>query len=206
MPMPEAKPMMGGVHVPPPPSAVEATALAQNRLLLALEAILEPAITVLTLWFLVWLMEGEIDAKWLVASIVAFALSFPGRSLLRSPPDRVFLSILLAWGWTAGLMLALGFATGHIYDFSTVVVVNWLWFAPATQLAAHWGLRLAAPHLVRLQGPPLRAVVVGMNAQGCPLAPRLTSAPYAGIELVGFFDDRTPDRQFGAERHRMLGR
>jgi putative colanic acid biosysnthesis UDP-glucose lipid carrier transferase len=205
MPMPEAKPALH-VPVPPPPSAAAATALAQNRLLVALEAILEPAITVLSLWMLVWLFEGELTASWLVASIVAFALAFPGRSMLRSPPDRVFLNILLAWGWTAGLLLALGFATDHIYEFSAQVIVNWLWFAPAMQLVAHWGLRVAAPHLVRLQGPPLRAVVVGMNEQGASLADRINSAPYAGIELVGFFDDRTPDRQHGSERHRMLGR
>ena len=205
--MHEAKPVLGSVRVPPPPpSAAGATALAQSRLLLAVESVLEPAITVLSLWILVWLTEGDLTPNWLVVSIVAFALSFPGRSLLRSPPDRVFLNIVLAWGWTAGLMLALGFATGHIYDFSTSVIVNWLWFAPTMQLVAHWGLRLAAPHLVRLQGPPLRAVVVGMNEQGCSLADRINSAPYAGVELVGFFDDRTPERQFGSERHRMLGR
>src|SRR5437763_12350522 len=103
-------------------------------------------------------------------------------------------------------MLALGLSTGHIYAFSAPLVVTWLWFAPAMRLVAHWGLRLAAPHLVRLQGPPLRAVVVGMNEQGASLADRINSAPYAGIELLGFFDDRTPDRQHGAERHRMLGR
>ena len=206
MPMPEAKPVLG-VHVPPPPpSAAAATALAQSKLLLALEAILEPAIVVLSLWFLVWLLDDALTAEWLIASIVAFALSFPGRSLLRSPPDRVVFNILLAWGWTAGLLLALGFATDHIDDFPAVVVVNWLWFAPSCQLVAHWALRLAAPHLVRLQGPPLRAVVVGMNEQGCSLADRITSAPFAGIELVGFFDDRAPDRRFGSERHRMLGR
>jgi putative colanic acid biosynthesis UDP-glucose lipid carrier transferase len=204
--MPEAKPVLG-VRVPaPPPSAAAATALAQNRLLLAVEAILEPLIVVLSLWALVWIFEGELTAPWLVASIVAFALSFPGRSLLRSPPDRVLFNILLAWGWTAGLMLALGFATDHIYDFSTEVILNWLWFAPAMQLVSHVVLRMAAPHLVRLQGPPLRAVVVGLNEQGASLADRITSAPYAGIELVGFFDDRTPDRLYGAERHRMLGR
>ncbi|HEY8048385.1 MAG TPA: undecaprenyl-phosphate glucose phosphotransferase [Ramlibacter sp.] len=206
MPMPDAKPVLGVRVPPPPPSAAAATALAQNKLLTALEAILEPAIVVLSLWFLVWLLDDELTAAWLIASIVAFALSFPGRSLLRSPPDRVVFNILLAWGWTAGLLLALGFATDHIDDFPAVVIVNWLWFAPACQLVAHWGLRLAAPHLIRLQGPPLRAVVVGMNEQGCSLADRINSAPYAGIELVGFFDDRTPDRVFGSERHRMLGR
>ena len=190
----------------PLPSAASATPLSQSRLLLALEAILEPSVTVLSLWLLVWMLEGALTPPWLIASIVAFALAFPGRSMLRSPPDRVVMSTLLSWGWTAGLLLAMGFATGHIYDFSAAVVLNWLWFAPVMQLFSHWALRTAAPHLVRLQGPPLRAVVVGMNEQGCSLADRLTAASYAGIELVGFFDDRTPDRQFGSDRHRLLGR
>jgi putative colanic acid biosysnthesis UDP-glucose lipid carrier transferase len=202
--MREAEPLSG---VPIPlPSAAAATPLAQSRLLLALEAVLEPLATVLSLWVLVWFVEGELSAPWLIASIVAFALAFPGRSLLRSPPDRVVVSTLLSWSWTAGLLLAMGFATGHIYDFSARIVLNWLWVAPAAQLAAHWALRTAAPHLVRLQGPPLRAVVVGLNEQGCSLADRLAAASYAGIELVGIFDDRTPDRQHGFERHRLLGR
>jgi putative colanic acid biosysnthesis UDP-glucose lipid carrier transferase len=204
--MPEAEPLLR-VPVPPaPPSAAAVTALAQSRLLLALEAILEPLVTVLSLWLLVWLIEGALTPAWLIASVVAFALAFPGRSLLRAPPDRAFFSILLAWGWTSGLLLAMGFATGHIYDFSAPVVVNWLWFAPAAQLVSHWALRTAAPHLVRLQGPPLRAVVVGMNEQGCSLGDRLAADCYSGIELVGFFDDRTPDRHHGRERHRLLGR
>src|SRR3954462_15069590 len=102
------------VPLPPaPPSAAAATAIAQNRMLTALEAILEPLVTVLTLWALVLFFEGELSPQWVVASIVAFALAFPGRSLLRERPDRVVMSILLAWGWTAGLLLAMGFATGH---------------------------------------------------------------------------------------------
>ncbi len=203
--LPKAEPLRHGVPLPLP-SAAAATPLAQSRLLLALEAILEPLVTVLSLWILVWFVEGDLTPPWLIASIVAFALAFPGRSLLRSPPDRVVVSTLLSWSWIAGLLLAMGFATGHIYDFSAVVVVNWLWFAPVSQLLSHLALRTAAPHLVRLQGPALRAVVVGMNEQGCSLADRLAAASYAGIELVGFFDDRTPDRQYGGDRHRLLGR
>src|SRR5689334_9443710 len=127
--MPEAKPALGVRIPPPPPSAATVTQLAQSRLLLALEAILEPGITVLSLWILVWLLDGSLDSGWLIVSIVAFALAFPGRSLLRSPPDRVLWNILLGWGWTAGLLLALGFATGHVYQFPAKVIVNWLWFS-----------------------------------------------------------------------------
>jgi len=188
------------------PPAGNAPALGQSRMLLAFEAILEPVVTVLSLWFLVWQFEGDLAAPWLIASVIAFALAYPGRPLLRLAPNRVLVSILLAWCWTAGLLLAMGFATGHIDQFATPVVVNWLWFAPACQLAAHWALRKAAPHLVRLQGPALRAVVVGMNEQGCSLADRLVGAGDTGIEMVGFFDDREPERQHGRERHRLLGR
>jgi putative colanic acid biosynthesis UDP-glucose lipid carrier transferase len=122
------------------------------------------------------------------------------------PLEQVFVGTLLAWSWTAGLLLVMVFATGHIQEFSRAVVLNWLWFAPAAQLLLHLGLRRAAPHLVRLQGPPLRAVVVGMNEQGCSLADRLRAASDSGIELVGFFDDRTPDRHHDHGRHRLLGR
>ena len=180
--------------------------LGRSGLLLAIESFLEPLVTVLSLWVLVWHFDGALSALWLTASVLAFALAFPGRSLLRLPPDRVFFSILLAWLWTAGLLLAMGFATGYISDFNSAVIVNWLWFAPASQLVVHWALRKAAPHLVRLQGPPLRAVVVGMNEQGCALADRLAGAGDTGIDLVGFFDDREPERQHGHERHRLLGR
>ncbi|MDB5875183.1 MAG: putative sugar-phosphate transferase, rane protein, partial [Ramlibacter sp.] len=96
-----ARPAISGIPV-----------LGQSRLLRALEAIIEPLVTVLSLWLLIWHFEGTLTPLWLVASVVAFALAFPGRSLLRMRPDRVFVSILLAWCWTAGLLLAMAFATG----------------------------------------------------------------------------------------------
>ncbi len=202
----EPRPALHVPLVPAHESTAGTAALAQSRLLVALESILEPMCIVLSLWTLVIIFEGQIGPAWLVASVVAFALAFPGRQLLRTAPNKVFVSILLAWAWTAGLMLAMGFATDQIHLFSTEIIMHWLWLAPASQLASHWVLRTVAPHLVRLQGPALRAVVVGMNEQGCTLADRLSDTPYTGVQLLGFFDDREPERQVGRERHRMLGR
>ena len=190
----------------PPPVSMAMPSMGQSRLLLALESTLEPLVTVLSLWLVVWLFEGGLTPAWLILSVVAFALASPGRSQLRLPADRVLAGTLLSWGWTAGLLLAMGFATGLIYTFSSSVILHWLWLAPTAQLATHWALRTAAPHLVRLQGPALRAVVVGMNEQGCSLADRLSGTAYAGIDLVGYFDDRTPDRRYDEGRYRLLGR
>ena len=52
------------------------------------EAFVEPLATVLSLWLLVTTIEGSFEPRWLVVAIVAFALAYPGRSHLRSPPAR----------------------------------------------------------------------------------------------------------------------
>jgi putative colanic acid biosynthesis UDP-glucose lipid carrier transferase len=202
--MPEVDPILGirASSLPPFPAVPQ---LGQGGLLQTLEAMLEPLVAVLSIWLLAWLMEGEVRPAWLIASVVVFALVFPGRRQLRLPARKVVVGTVLAWLWTAGLLIGMGFATGHIEDFDPAVIGHSLWFVPAAQLAAHWALRVAAPHLVRLQGPALRAVVVGMNEQGCLLADRLGTAAAAGIQLVGYFDDRTRERQRGMERHRCLG-
>jgi len=205
--MPEAERVLGGVVAPPPsaPALPGSAVFSHSRLLRAFEAIMEPAATVLSLWLLVWFMEGALTPRWLVLSVLVFALAYPGRPQLRASAGRVVADTVLAWAWTCGLLFALGYAIGELDGYSRDVVLNWLWFAPLAQLAAHATLRWGAPHLIRLQGPPLRAVVVGMNEQGGSLADRLSMAHFTGVELLGFFDDRTPDRIHSRGRHRMLG-
>jgi len=121
--MPEAEPLLR-VPAPPAAPAVPAPELGQSRLLHGLETILEPAVTVLSLWLLVWFFEDELTPSWLIASVVAFALAYPGRAQLRLPLDQVFVGTLLAWSWTAGLLLVMAFATGHIQEFSRGEVLN----------------------------------------------------------------------------------
>ncbi|RYY80975.1 MAG: hypothetical protein EOO24_43015, partial [Comamonadaceae bacterium] len=208
--MPEADHLLTGATpvaaAPAAPELPSPALFSHSRLLRAFEAFVEPLATVLSLWLLVWTFEGEVGTRWLVVSIVAFALAYPGRPQLRASAPRVVVDTLLGWAWTCGLLFGLGYATGHLQDFPRPVILHWLWLAPTAQLLSHWALRQAAPHLIRLQGPPLRAVVVGMNEQGGSLADRLSLAHYTGVELLGFFDDRTPDRIHGRSRHRMLGR
>ena len=203
--MPEAERILGA-RIRPTSARPFASALSQSRLLVFIEAMLEPVVLVGSLWLVVWAFGLPLTPSWLIVSVLAFALAFPGRSLLRLPASRVIGKLLLTWLWIASLLLATGLATGHLQEVSPAVVVNWLWFAPAAQLLTHWGFRLVAPQLLRLLGPPVRAVVVGLNEQGATLADRLAVAPYTGIELMGFFDDREGPRQPSEWPHRMLGR
>jgi putative colanic acid biosynthesis UDP-glucose lipid carrier transferase len=202
--MPEFDPTLSAASAPAARLAQRAT--RESGLLQGLEAVLEPGVLVLSLWALVWTFDRQLEARWIIAAVVAFALAYPGRRRLPQAPGSVFAGVLFDWVWIAGLLLAMGFATGHIRSYDPEVVAHWLWVAPAAQLAAHWALRLGAPRLVRLQGPPRRAVVVGLNEQGRALADRLAATPWSDIELVGCFDDRRPDQPRGSKRHRYLGR
>lgn len=167
---------------------------SDNRLLQALETLTEPALAVLSLWLLAWWHEGALTAPWLLTSLLAFALSYPGRAQLHAPLAQVAVRTLAGWAWVLALLGVLGLVTGGLRELSAQVLLQWAWLAPVMQLLAHGVLRLATPHLVRLQGPPRRAVVVGLNPQGWALAQRLSRARDAGIELVGCFDDRQDDR------------
>jgi putative colanic acid biosynthesis UDP-glucose lipid carrier transferase len=190
----------------PSVALAHAPAPGQSRLLRVAEELLEPVVTVSSLWLLVWLHDLELGPAWLIASVVVFALAYPGRRQLQLSWQRAAAATLIGWLWTAGLLLAMAVATGQMGAFDPGVVLTWLWFAPVSQLLAHGALRSAAPHLMRLQGPPLKAVVVGLNEQGCTLSDRLATSWDTGVELVGYFDDRTPERLHGADRHRFLGR
>ena len=178
----------GDGHLPLPASR------GDNRLLRSLESLLEPSMAVLALWLLVARLEDGMTPAWLLASVLAFALAFPGRARLHASLRAAGAGILADWLWIAGLLWVAGLLTGQLGLFPPRVLLHWLWLAPTLQMLAHLALRVLAPQVVRLQGPPMRAVVVGLNAQGRALAARLSRAGMAGITLVGCFDDRSDAR------------
>ncbi len=183
---------------------------SSHPLVRGLETLLEPLATTLSLWAVAFWQEGLVSPAWLGISVLAFALSYPARPRLHAPLQQVVVTLLAGWAGVAGLLLLVGLATGSLALLPAPVWQHWLWAAPLSQCLAQAALRWAAPHLVRLQGPPLRAVVAGLNAQGLALADRLRGAegsPHgAGIVLDGCFDDRADPRLAGLHRHRMLGR
>jgi putative colanic acid biosynthesis UDP-glucose lipid carrier transferase len=78
--------------------------------------------------------------------------------------------------------------------------------APAAEFGVHLLLRGAAPWLVRLQGPPQRAIIVGMNEQGSALAQRIHQAPFSRVELLGFVDSRQVSRLGAMGKNKLLGK
>lgn len=171
--------------------------LGQDNLLSIIEALLDPGVLAISLWFVAFSVEGELLPAYLILSVMVFAITFPGSPRLQSTIARLITDICFSWLWIAALLFLLGVATRYIRLFSVDALITWLWVAPSIQVLAHLSFRAIAPYLLMLQGPPRRAIVVGMNDQGLALARRIRETPYSRIELSGFFDDRDAARLDG---------
>ena len=180
--------------------------IGKDNLLSVFVSTLTPFALVLSLLLVTFHFEGELPPPYLILSVMVFALTFPGQSRLHKPVATVVIDILYNWIWIAGLLTLTAYATGYNHEFSKKAMLAWFWIAPLTELGACMLLRAVAPALLRLQGPPQRAIIVGMNEQGRALAAKLKHSPYSRIELCGFVDGRGAER-LGADaaNNRLLG-
>ena len=181
-------------------------ASSRGSLLRALETSLSPLVGVGCLWALAMGMDGGIYTEYFLLGLGVFALTYPGPSRLTLTPRATLVDVLLSWGTTMGLLLAAGWVTGYMRAFSLDVISTWTVITPVVDSAAWFVLQRTAPALVRLQGPPERALVVGMNHQGMALAGNLGATRFNNIEVVGFVDDRSRERLQADPRFNLLGR
>jgi putative colanic acid biosynthesis UDP-glucose lipid carrier transferase len=181
-------------------------AAGRDRALDLLEMALEPLALVAALWGAALLVEGRLSAPHMILALVVFSLSFPGEARLRHARGRAAANILTGWLLLAALLAAFGHVTGYAAYFDPDTLAAWAWAAPCCQAAAHFALRAALPALQALRRAPQRAVFAGMNAHGLELARRLGRDVYSNVRVLGFVDDRAPERLAGAGEFPLLAR
>lgn len=132
----------------------------------------------------------------IITFILAF-ISFQSFQLYRSWRGwkffLEFLVILKAWAAVIGLLLFYFFVFKISIAYSRVVILIWSISTPVLIFCIH----LAARKLLRLfrtRGKNVRrAVIVGAGDLGLTLVRELETMPWAGIEVLGFFDDKVDD-------------
>ncbi|HWU35864.1 MAG TPA: undecaprenyl-phosphate glucose phosphotransferase [Methylovorus sp.] len=179
---------------------------ARDNILHGVEALLDPLVVVISLWIVAFVYENDLPPHYLIMSLILFSLMFPSTTKISQPISSVIQNTLMAWFVLAGLLMAFGYASEYIYIFPKASITLWLWLTPTLLIAATLGLRMAAPLLIKMQGPMRRAVIAGMNEQGLALAERLQRSHYHPTELQGFFEDRSVDRLTSELHYPILGR
>ena len=108
-----------------------------------------------------------------------------------------FLVILKAWGAVIGLLLFYFFIFKISIAYSRVVILIWSISTPFLIFVIHLGARKLLRSF-RTRGKNVRrAVIVGGGDLGVNLVKELESMPWAGIEVLGFFDDKVDEADFG---------
>lgn len=106
-----------------------------------------------------------------------------------------FLVILKAWVAVVGLLLFYFFVFKISIAYSRVVILIWTISTPALIFFLHVMARKML-RLIRQNGKNVRrAVIVGAGDLGVNLLKQVALMPWAGIEVLGFFDDKIDDQK-----------
>lgn len=155
----------------------------------------------LSMFFSAWLYSTALSANYLLLTalaILAFILLAEMRGLYQS--WRV--SSLLEEFWQLGAiwfivvvcMLAFGFMFKVSANFSRVVIVVWMFVTPGAMFLLRFVLRKALRY-AREQGRNARTVAfAGVGRATKKMAEHIAQMPSLGLNVIGVFDDRTPDR------------
>jgi undecaprenyl-phosphate glucose phosphotransferase len=104
-----------------------------------------------------------------------------------------FLVIVRAWSTVVGVLLFYFFVFKISHAYSRVVFLIWSISTPLLLFILHVAARKILHHF-RSQGKNVRhAVVAGAGDLGVSLAKELETIPWAGIEVIGFFDDKVEE-------------
>ena len=130
--------------------------------------------------------------EWIV--LFACFLSFHSFQLYRSWRGwkyyLEFLVIVKAWAVVIGILLSYFFLFKISQAYSRVVFMVWSITTPLLIFLVHLLVRKIL-RIYRSKGKNIRhAVIVGAGDLGVRMAKRIESIPWAGIEVVGFFDDK----------------
>ena len=181
-------------------------AIARDNILYIIESFLEPCVIVFTLWGISLWDEGNLTPHYLILSVILFSFTFPSGSRISKEPWRLVRNTLFTWALIANLVLLFGEMTGYIRVFDHRAVELWLWLTPICQLIAIFALRASTPTLLKLQGPPKRVIIAGLNDQGLAIAESLVNSDYNTTCCLGFFDDRDLDRLPNPNAISILGK
>jgi putative colanic acid biosynthesis UDP-glucose lipid carrier transferase len=167
--------------------------------------LLEPAVAVGTLGAAAAWYRVPFGGEYLILALLVFSLTFPGRLPRASSAGGIARDVLSGWILTVALLLLLGWATRTLGAFDPRVLLAWVSVAPAALFAAYLVVPVVLPRLMQAEGVRRKAVIAGAGDLGRQLAQRLQASPLLGVEVAGFFDDRSPGRITGLAPRQLLG-
>src|SRR5688500_4655660 len=167
--------------------------------------IMEPLDSIFALMAAAWFFRVPFDGPYIILSLLVFSLTFPGHAPRGTSAGAIARDVLTGWILIVGLLLMLGWATRTIGSFDERVLVTWVAVTPVLLFASNMLAPIVLPKLMAAEGIRRKAVIAGAGSLGRKLAERIAATPYLGVEVAGFFDDRSPERLTDVPGDKILG-
>lgn len=180
-------------------------ARARTSVLALIGMLLEPVVITLSLMICAAVFEKRIGAPYVILALIVFSLTFPGHADLERPLRRILRETVLGWLTLSLLLLFFGYATSYLSLFDKHALLCWFLATPVALLLAHTTFKYTARYAIGNQDYVRHAVIAGMGETGVRLARQFRDNPYHGIRPLGFFDDRSRERLYGANTQTLLG-
>lgn len=168
-------------------------------------AFLEPLITVLMFVVVSQAFGESLGRAAKVLCVLAFGLSFPGRSRFVQRPLVSGVDIFVGWVYLLLVLWVCGVLTNSLQLFSAQVILVWVVLTPLAQ----WAVALAGRKVLLHRGAQRwnrkQVVVIGATNLGWKVATALRDLPARSHDFLGFFDDRSDARVVPQARDQLLG-
>ena len=123
-------------------------------------------------------------------------------------PRRVWprlASTLTMWLKFGVILLILGYLVGATTGYSRKLLTTWYLLTPLLLVAGQFAVSAFVNRFVSVGKNSRRAVIAGANAVGQRLASKIHEDARSGIRVLGFFDDRRPERLSVDDPGELLG-
>ena len=169
------------------------------------EAALEPAVAEGALLLTTVAFGEPFSGPYLILALILFSLTFPGSAFAGTGARALAIDVVTGWLVVVGLLLVIGWATQTLGSFDARVLVGWAFITPILLFVARLVMPVVLPRLMAAEGVQRVAVIAGEGELGRKLAERIKGAPFLGIRLAGYFDDRGAERLGDVEPREVLG-
>lgn len=131
-------------------------------------------------------------------AVLSFMLAAESSNLYRSWRVSTFkehiVATLIPWFFSAVIILSVGYFTKTSEMYSRLVIGSWFVTTPIILIGWRYLFKLLLKTMRKRGFNSRKAIIIGVTDNGIALAKELERKKGLGIEFVGFYDERTPDR------------
>lgn len=172
----------------------------KRPLIITLKNLTSPLVVMLILVGCVRFYLGRFEESYFVLLVLSFLLAMQlvegidFESNNKTFWKKTVARIILQWFWLINLLLLIGFASKMTDIFSRKVLFSWFLITPVALVTAHWLIRFLLHRWSIIERGAASAAIIGINNLSLKLASQFKQNPLLGMALVGFFEDRQPER------------